>query len=159
MSDTRGKSCMKGEHGSPTSNRSVSFAAHDKKVNSKTKHSSKRRRDLEKAEKLSVHSLDTVSNGSGDLVPVNKRCTEYKPRCSDLPQLTLSEIGQRGVSDIIHKGISDDGYMESSSGPQMTVVQVDQLGVSSVACQGVTSSLSSKHGAEKGLGYIKEDHS
>ena len=94
-SDVRSKSCMRGDHGSPVSNRSVSFAACDEISNTRMSKKQKKRRDklreMERAERLSLRSLDTISNSSGDQLPPSKRLSDHiKNRASpDKPSVTL----------------------------------------------------------------------
>jgi len=80
-SEVKSKSCIRGDHGSPVSNRSVSFAtSHDEtkaKSKSKKKLSSKRRH---KRADLEVMETGSVNSKKSDAVPVGKRHLEVKAR-------------------------------------------------------------------------------
>lgn len=91
-SDIKSKSCIKVEHGSPVSNRSVSFAAapDDSSGQRKSKKHMKLRdakvRDSERLDRLSQKSCDSsISNTSNDNIP----CTRKSVRLS-------------GVDDSLH---------------------------------------------------------
>lgn len=106
--DVRSKSCIRGDNGSPVSNRSVSFAACDEISNTRLSKKQKKRRDklkeMERAERLSLRSLDTISNSSGDQLPPSKRLSEHvKTRASaDGLSLSLTAVVDKSNSSSDH---------------------------------------------------------
>ena len=160
-SDVRSKSCMKGDHGSPVSSRSVSFAAHDKKT--KSKKSLKKRRDGEKAERLSLRSLDAEYRPStADVIPINKRCSEYKPRITEIKQIIPRGSTDNSLSNNTGGSTGDTGVAST----ELTIVDVDKHHIFTTAPikpagNDITNSASdsSVHlSLDKSLCKIQEDH-
>lgn len=83
--DVRGRGCMRGDHGSPVSNRSVSFATCDEiSTNKKGGKSKKRRRDSDKSDRMSQKSFDSSLSNSG-----YDGCAVTKPRSDSVKRSSL----------------------------------------------------------------------
>lgn len=110
--DVRSKSCMRGgDHGSPVSNRSVSFATCGDEISNSTKVSKKQKKrrdklkDMERAERLSLRSLDTMSNCSGEhIIPsISKRSSSDYGRSRASPDtMPALSVSINDKSNIAH---------------------------------------------------------
>ena len=109
-SDVKSKSCIKVEHGSPVSNRSVSFAAapNDTPVQRKTKKHMKIRdtkvRDSERLDRLSQKSCDSSSSStSTDNIPTSCKTVDSRHKPSGagdaVHYIDISPCGSDSVKD------------------------------------------------------------
>ena len=118
---------MRGEHGSPVSNRSVSFATRDEvSANRRSSSGKRKKRSSNSSKKLldfdpQTHATLSVTSES---VPINKRCTEYKSHKEKDKPPTAGDTADQPVTDtFILCNIIEDKRLDTRSNQAVSVCE------------------------------------